>query len=255
MAWALTLAVALAAAFTLSGAGTGMSAVQMTAATGPLGALIAGTPDVIRPVSWTPGYAALILAMWWLMMVAMMLPSAAPAVLLYGAVSPARGARGSLGFLAGYLAIWAGFSALATLVQGMLAAYGLISPMYMNLAVPGLGAIILIGVGLYQLTRTKAACLVRCRGPVETLIRYRRVGRAAAFRMGLHHGAACLGCCWALMMLLFVGGVMNIWWILAITLYVAAEKLAPWGHRLARPAGGFLMLAGLALLAATIRPA
>ena len=120
--------------------------------------------------------------------------------------------------------------------------------MFMSLATPWLGAAILVGAGLYQLTPLKAACLNHCRGPVEALTRNRRTGRAAAFRMGLLHGRFCLGCCWALMALIFVGGVMNIWWILGITLYVALEKLAPHGDRLARPLGAALVFAGLILL-------
>jgi predicted metal-binding membrane protein len=121
--------------------------------------------------------------------------------------------------------------------------------MYMNLATPYLAAVVLIGAGLYQLSPVKAACLDHCRGPVEALTRHRRTGRAAAFRMGLIHGRYCLGCCWALMSLLFVGGVMNIWWIVGIALYVALEKLAPGGKRMARVMAALLVVAGLAVLA------
>ncbi|MBS0563866.1 MAG: DUF2182 domain-containing protein [Proteobacteria bacterium] len=250
---ALGLMVVLSAVFVVAGGGTGMSGLAMTAATGPLGALVAQTPDLVRPAIWTPGYAAIIFVMWWLMMVAMMLPAAAPVILLYGALFPGGGARQSLGFMAGYLTTWAGFSALATLAQALLARAGEVSAMYMTLATPILGALVLIGAGLWQLTPLKAACLARCRSPVETLTRHRRTGPAAAFRMGLSHGAACLGCCWALMALLFVGGAMNLWWIVGLTLYVAAEKLAPWGPRLVRPFGVLLVLAGLALMAATLQ--
>ena len=245
---ALFLAVVVAAGFILAGGGTGMSAIGMTAHTGPAGALIAGTPDIVSPMLWTTGYALVIFVMWWLMMVAMMVPSAAPTILLYGALNRSRSVVAPLLFALGYLTIWAAFSVIATAAQGTLAALGLISPMFMSLATPWLGAAILVGAGLYQLTPLKAACLNHCRGPVEALTRYRRTGRAAAFRMGLLHGGFCLGCCWALMALLFVGGVMNIWWILGIALYVAIEKLAPGGDRLARPLGAALILAGLTLL-------
>ena len=122
------------------------------------------------------------------------------------------------------------------------------SDMYMTLARPALGAAVLVGAGLYQFTALKAACLDQCRGPVEALTRHRRTGRAAAFRMGFLHGGFCLGCCWALMALLFVGGIMNIWWVLGIALYVAVEKLAPGGDRLAKPMGAALILAGAGLL-------
>ena len=248
VAVALFLAVLVAAGFILAGGGTGMSAIGMTDHTGPAGALIAGTPDMVSPMLWTPRYALVIFVMWWLMMVAMMVPSAAPTILLYGALNRSRSVAAPLLFAFGYLTIWAAFSVIATASQGMLAALGLISPMFMSLATPWLGAAILVGAGLYQLTPLKAACLNHCRGPVEALTRHRRTGRAAAFRMGLLHGGFCLGCCWALMALLFVGGVMNIWWIAGIAVYIAIEKLAPFGDRLARPMAFLLIAGGGALL-------
>jgi predicted metal-binding membrane protein len=245
----LLSAVALSTCFILAGGGTGMSPLDMSMDTGPAGALLAGTPDMVSPVIWTPGYAVVIFAMWWLMMVAMMVPSASPAVLLYAALNRDRGAWRALEFLFGYLAVWAGFSAAATLIQGLLSAGGLVSAMYMNLATTYLAAAVLIGAGLYQLSPLKAACLDYCRSPVEALARHRRTGRAAAFRMGLIHGGYCLGCCWALMTLLLVGGVMNVWWILGIAVYVAIEKLAPAGKRMAQVMAIVLIVGGLALLA------
>ena len=245
---ALFLAVTAAVAFILAGGGTGMPVIDMLAHTGPAGALLAGTSDVVAAVRWTPGYALTIFVMWWLMMIAMMVPSAAPAILLYGALNRSQGRWASLLFVSGYLSVWAGFSTIATATQGVLAARGLISPMFMTVGTLWLGAAVLVGAGLYQFAPLKAACLSHCRGPVDALTRHRRTGRAAAFRMGLLHGCFCLGCCWALMLLLFVGGIMNIWWILAITIYVAIEKLAPGGARLARPFGIALILAGLALV-------
>ena len=240
---ALVLCVVGAAGFIVAGGGTGMSPVEMAGGSGPLGALIGGAPDMVMVAKWTPGYALLIFLMWWLMMVAMMVPSAAPTILLYGALDRERGAWGMLEFLLGYLAVWAGFSLAATAVQGALAAGGLISMMYWNLATQYLGAAVLLGAGLYQLTPVKRACLEHCRGPVAALTRHRRAGRLAAFRMGMWHGTFCLGCCWGLMALLFVGGVMNLWWILGIALFVAVEKLAPFGDRLTRPMA-FLLIAG-----------
>lgn len=248
---ALLVGVTLSAWFILEGGGTGMSAIGMSLQTGPAGALLSGAPDMVSPYVWTLRYAAVIFFMWWLMMVAMMLPSASPVVLLYGALHRHRGALGALEFLSGYLSVWAVFSLAATLIQGVLAASGLISAMYMNLATTTLAAVVLIGAGLYQLTPVKAACLAHCRGPVEALTHHRRTGRAAAFRMGLVHGRYCLGCCWALMALLFVGGIMNIWWIVAITLYVAVEKLAPGGRRLSQLMAAVLLVAGLSLLVKT----
>ena len=250
MAAAMALATAAAGGFVLAGAGTGMSVVGMSAATGPLGALLAGVPDMIRPEVWTPLYALVIFVMWWLMMVAMMVPSAAPTVLLYGALYPQRGLAGMLAFLLGYLAIWGGFSLVATAAQGGLAAVGMISPMYMVLAVPWLGATLLIAAGLYQLTPQKAACLDHCRGPVAALTRHRRTGRWAAFRMGVWHGGYCLGCCWGLMALLFVGGVMNLWWIIAVMALVAIEKLAPQGRWVSQALAVVLLGLGLVWMAA-----
>lgn len=203
---------------------------------------------MVSPVVWTPGYAIVIFVMWWLMMV----PSASPVVLLYGALHRDRGAWPALEFLLGYLAVWAGFSVAATLIQGALSAGGLVSAMYMNLATTYLAAAVFIGAGLYQLSPLKAACLDFCRSPVEALTRHRRSGHAAAFRMGLIHGGYCLGCCWALMALLFVGGVMNIWWIVGIALYVAIEKLAPGGRRIAQAMAAVLIAGGLVLLVASL---
>jgi predicted metal-binding membrane protein len=248
VALALALAVTLSSVFILQGGGTGMSPFDMSAATGPAGALIAGTPDVVGTTLWTPGYAVVIFFMWWLMMIAMMVPSAAPTILLYAVLNRPRGQWAALEFLLGYLAVWAGFSLVATALQGALAAAGLLSAMYMNVVTPVLGGITLIAAGLYQFTPLKFACLSHCRGPVDAITRHRREGFAAAFRMGVLHGRYCLGCCWALMALLFVGGIMNLWWILGIAVYVAIEKLAPGGDKLAKPLGVVLILGGLVLL-------
>ena len=248
VAGALALAVLASALFILAGGGTGMSVIGMIAQTGPAGALIAQTPDMVMPSLWSPAYALVIFFMWWLMMIAMMVPSAAPTILLYGALNSAQGPGAPLRFASGYLAAWAAFSLAATILQAALATLGLMSDMYMTLARPALGAAVLIGAGLFQFTPLKAACLDHCRGPVEALTRHRRTGRAAAFRMGFLHGGFCLGCCWALMALLFVGGIMNIWWVLGIALYVAVEKLAPGGDRLAKPMGAALIIAGAGLM-------
>ena len=220
-----------------------MSAWDMTTVTGAPGALIGGMPDMAMG-GWTWGYGLVIFAMWGLMMVAMMVPSAAPTILLYGALYRERGVPGMLAFLSGYLAIWALFSLAATLVQAVLVALGWMSGMSMNVVSPWLGAAVLIAAGLYQLTPLKAACLRSCQGPAEALTTLRRRGRFAAFRMGMLHGRTCLGCCWALMALLFVGGVMNLWWILGVALLVAAEKLGPGGALVSRPLGTLLLLGG-----------
>jgi predicted metal-binding membrane protein len=252
MAIALGLVVVVAATYILAGGGTGMSVFGMLSRTGPMGALISGTPSMAAATHWSVGYALVILVMWWLMMIAMMVPTAAPVILLFGALHSDKSRWSSVLFAAGYVVIWGAFSGIATALQGALVALGLMSSMYMTVVTPWLGAALLIGSGLYQFTPLKAACLSHCRGPVEALTRHRRTGPAAAFRMGMRHGAFCLGCCWALMALLFVGGIMNIWWILGITLYVGFEKLAPGGEHLARPMGLALILGGFALLQSSL---
>ena len=183
----------------------------------------------------------LIVAMWWTMMIAMMVPSAAPAILLYAKVhrhsqdSPPPTAA----FLAGYLACWFGFSLLAAWLQ-----IAVTSPMSRTLHSRGASAALLITAGSYQLSPLKDACLGRCRSPAQFLTRHFRPGATGAWRMGLIHGAYCVGCCWLLMALLFVGGVMNLAWIAALTLLVAAEKLLPGGPWIARLSGITLILWG-----------
>ncbi len=248
----LATTVVLCAVYLLLGAGTGMSPLGMIRVAGPGGALLAGIDTLAMPTPWTPATALVMAVMWWLMMVAMMVPSAAPAVLLYAALS--RGSHGrALGntalFATGYLLIWAGFSLIATLLQWLLTTRGALSPMYMTLVSGFAGGFVLILAGLYQLTPLKRMCLEACRGPVQALLSQWRPGPAGALRAGLGLGVTCLGCCWVLMLLLFVGGIMNLYWIIGIAVYVGIEKLAPPGPKLAGYMGGMLILAGLVMLA------
>lgn len=245
---ALTL---IAALYTVLGVGMRMSAVEMTAmAGGPIS-------EVMAPAAWTPGYAALVFLMWWVMMIAMMTPSAAPMILLYAAVrrkaEPGVDAAALSGvFLAGYLAVWALFSALATGLQWALELRGLIAPGMMTLTSRALGGAILLAAGLYQFTGLKQACLAHCRSPVHWLSAHYRKGPGGAFRMGVEHGAYCLGCCWALMALLFAGGIMNLYWIAGLAALVLAEKLVPRGALVARAAGAAMLAGGAALTASAI---
>ena len=190
------------------------------------------------------------IAMWFVMMVAMMIPAAAPTILLYARVhrrsSPS--APPTSAFLAGYLACWLGFSIVAAMLQAALQHGGQMVPMLGMLRTPASGAIVLIAAGLYQWTPAKDACLAECRAPGAFLARHFRPGAAGAFRLGLIHGAYCVGCCWLLMALLFVAGVMNLALIAALTMLVAAEKLLPYGRMLARFGGALLTVAGVALL-------
>lgn len=190
----------------------------------------------------SPAFLALLL-MWWLMMAAMMLPSAAPAILLYARVREQRGAQGVVArtwvFLAGYLAVWLLFSVVAALAQGQL------TDSSMTLGNRMLEGAVLIAAGLYQLSPLKSACLHQCRSPVQFISRHWRPGWVGAVRLGMLHGAYCVGCCWMLMALLFVGGVMNLLWVVALTVIVATEKLLPRGPFLGRVAGAALVAWGL----------
>jgi predicted metal-binding membrane protein len=237
---ALAVLTVLAWAWLVTGAGMGMgmqAELQLFPHGAPPGSM---AMDMGAPAAWSPGQVLLAFSMWWVMMVAMMLPAAAPVILLYaratsGGAAEAKPATGS--FLAGYLAVWGLFSLLAAGLQAALEGFGVLAPMTMGSAAKWFSAAVLIAAGLYQLSPFKEACLSRCRNPAAFLSRHFRPGRAGAFRLGLLHGAYCVGCCWLLMALLFVGGVMNLAWIALLTLLVAAEKLLPGGRRVAFAAG------------------
>ena len=187
-------------------------------------------------------------AMWWVMMIAMMVPSAAPTILLFAAIKRRQAATenpviASWLFLAGYLVIWAGFSLVAVSAQWTLEQSGLLSGMMASTS-NLLAGIILLAAGLYQFTPIKRACLHYCQSPVLFLSRYWRPGAMGALRMGFRHGGYCVGCCWFLMALLFVVGVMNLVWVAAVAIYVAFEKLLPRSPWLSRAAGVGLILVG-----------
>ena len=206
----------------------------------------AGMPAVGMAAMREPPLPALIL-MWWLMMVAMMLPSAVPAILLYSRVRQTRGHDGAIAqtwvFLAGYLAVWLLFSIIAAGAQRLVTGPSMaLHDRYAEGAV-------LIAAGLYQLSPLKNACLSRCRSPAQFLTRHWRPGWGGAVRLGMLHGADCVGCCWMLMALLFVGGVMNLWWIVGLTAIVAIEKLLPLGDWLGRAAGAALVAWGVLRIA------
>ncbi len=254
---ALVLVAALAWIYTLAGVGMEMSAFGMTRAVMPgqqtatAMATNGGTPTGGH--AWDAGYAAVMLAMWWVMMVAMMLPSAAPTILLAAAINRRSGTRsppyGSAGFFtAGYLVVWLVFSATAVALQWTLTLAGLLSPMLESTSYR-LTAALLIAAGLWQLTPIKQACLKHCRSPVHYLVRHRRPGNFGALVMGAGHGSFCLGCCWFLMALLFAGGVMNLYWIVGLALFVLVEKTLARGVWFGRVAGTGLIAAGVAVAA------
>ncbi|MFM5950330.1 MAG: DUF2182 domain-containing protein [Novosphingobium sp.] len=215
-------------------------------------------PDMARtglsssaPSAWTTLRFGLTFSMWWTMMIAMMLPSAAPTILLYAKASSPGDAKtppSTAGFLIGYLFAWGAFSLLATGVQAVLERTGFISDMLLASRSRWLSAGILFAAGIYQLTPIKNMCLRHCRNPGQFLSRNFRPGRSGALQMGLIHGTYCIGCCWLLMLLLFVGGVMNLVWIALLTLMVAAEKLLPHGRAASLVAGGASLLGALLIL-------
>lgn len=197
---------------------------------------------------WTAAEFGLRLGMWAVMMVAMMVPTAVPMTLLYAAVARKAAAQDSplapaFIFVAGYAAMWVIFSVVATVAQWRLDQAALLSPMMVSRGA-WLGAALLIVAGAYQFTPLKNACLRNCRAPAHFLSRYWRTGRRGAFRMGARLGAYCLGCCWVLMGLLFVGGVMNLLWIAAIAVFVLLEKTIPGGVIGGRVAGAAMILTG-----------
>lgn len=193
------------------------------------------------PTSWSAAEFALMFVMWWVMMVGMMVPSAAPMMLTFANVNRRRRARGlsyvsTAIFASGYLIAWGGFSLVAVLAQWALERAALMSPM-MVLTSSIVGSLLFTAAGLYQLTPLKHACLNHCRSPLDFVLNHWREGMRGALAMGVGHGLYCLGCCWVVMALLFVGGVMNLLWVAAIAAFVFIEKLFPAGQWVARTSG------------------
>lgn len=195
---------------------------------------------------WTATEVLVTFVMWSVMMVGMMAPSAAPVMMLFMAMQRDRGVAGTAAvttFGAGYLLTWVMFSAAAALTQWALHEAAMLSPA-MAMAAP-VGALVLIAAGIYQLTPLKASCLTHCQSPLGFLMAHWREGPRGALGMGMRHGAYCVGCCWALMGVLFVVGVMNLLWVAALTVLVLLEKAVPRGTALARIGGVALILAGV----------
>lgn len=247
----LTAICVLAWWWIIIGAGTGMNAAAMTSWAFPP---TTDTPSGARP--WSLAYWGLMAAMWWVMMIAMMVPSAAPMILLYARVARQGQRHGQIAegrlptgaFALGYLAVWFGFSLGATALQAWAEGAGLVHGMMMWSTAPWLSAALLIAAGVYQLSPLKNVCLKHCRSPVAFLSGHWRGGTTGAFRMGIDHGAYCLGCCWSLMALLFVGGIMNLVWIAGLAIFVLVEKIAPGGVWIGRIGGAGLVAAGLYVL-------
>ena len=212
-----------------------MSAAEMAAMTpqGPMGFLLT-------------------FLMWLVMMIGMMLPSAAPMILLFNTVSRRHKEQGqpyvaTSVFTFGYLLVWGGFSLVATIIQTGLNHAALLSPAMASTS-PILGGALFIATGIYQWTPLKNACLGKCRSPLDFIMHHWRTGTRGAFLMGLIHGAFCLGCCWLLMGILFIGGVMNLMWVAGITAFLLVEKLLPQGVWVGRFVGFAMILAGAIIL-------
>jgi predicted metal-binding membrane protein len=231
----LAVLVAAAWVYLLRGSGIEMDKMDM-----------GGGQVMLMAPAWTAGYSALVLLMWVVMMAAMMLPAATPAILqVVGAAgergSKADGVAAALFFTAGYLTVWIAFSVAATLLQWALDSSDLLSDTMASRSAVAAG-LLLVAVGLYQMSPVKHSCLQRCRSCADRPPPDTPEGASAMLGQGLRYGVSCLGCCGVLMGLLFVGGVMNVVWMAAIAVGVLAERVMPWG-------GGFARLAGAGLIA------
>jgi predicted metal-binding membrane protein len=242
---AIALASALAWAWL---AARGMAGGDAAAMAG-----MADMPGMAGPEPFSTGYLLPAFTMWALMMVAMMLPSAAPMILLHARIdrgTAAQRTRNGALFVLCYLAVWTAFSALAALAQAALIGAGLLSSASLALGSRSLTAIVLLAAAVWQLTAAKAACLEQCQSPLQFVMRFWQPGAAGAVRLGVTHGLFCLGCCWSLMLLLFVGGVMNLAWVAFLAAIVFAEKLAPPAWHVSRWLAAGLTVAACAVLIA-----
>jgi predicted metal-binding membrane protein len=208
--------------------------------------------------AWNAAEFAFTFAMWLVMMVGMMTPSAAPIILLYARVGRQAAVQGrpfasTLWFVAGYLLAWTGFSIAASAVQWALDRAALLTPA-MASASSVLGSLVLLAAGVYQWTPLKDKCLTQCQSPIDFIMRNGGFRRQplASMRLGMSHGFYCVGCCWALMTLLFVGGVMNVLWIAVIAILVLVEKIIPAGTLIPRVCGATFIVAGIWLLASSL---
>ncbi len=262
---ALFLVIAACWIYIFAGAGMGVPALDMTSLSMALGwadqkemgdmssGMVSAMTSMATPAVWTLGYAILMFFMWWVMMLAMMLPSAAPMILLHAMVARKTrqrtgenvGLLSTAAFSLGYILIWGLFSVSAVSLQWAFEWLGILSPSMMNATNALFASAILIFAGVYQLTPVKRACLKHCQGPLQFLTQHWRSGTSGAFKMGLHHGAYCIGCCWGLMGVLFFGGIMNLYWIIGLAFVVLLEKVMPIGPRQSTITGGLLLIWGV----------
>lgn len=196
------------------------------------------------------------LIMWSVMMVGMMLPAATPVVLGFARVQRQRQGERTAEtrialFVSGYLLVWLLFSAIAALLQWFLHRLGMMTTA-MGSATPVLGGTFVLAAGLFQWSGLKDRCMTLCRSPLQFLLTEWREGAGGALRMGMQYGLYCLGCCWLLMLLMFAGGVMNLLWMVGLTLYLLAEKLLPGMARVSRLVGALLVAAGTLIMGAAL---
>ncbi len=237
-----------------TGAGTGMSTAAMSTWQFPPAAHASGP----AAAPWASSYWFVMALMWWVMMIAMMVPSAAPTILLYARVQRHAQRQShkdqvvvpTAAFVGGYLSAWLAFSIAATTLQWLLERAGLMHAMMMWSTNSVLSGSFLVAAGVYQLSPLKNICLKNCRSPAEFLSRHWRNGRSGAALMGLEHGFYCVGCCWLLMALLFAGGIMNLVWIAGLAIFVLLEKLAPFPKLIGRASGSLMIATGGYLLLA-----
>lgn len=205
----------------------------------------------LAEVVWSlPNYLTMF-AMWAIMMVAMMVPSALPMILFYsGAVKKAKADGGHLAplsvFVLGYIIVWSLFSAGAALLQLILQNLGMVNKMMVGTNLWAMGGLLVVA-GAYQMSPLKEQCLKFCSHPVMFISKHWKTGTGGALRMGIIHGGYCVGCCWALMILLFVGGVMNLLWVAALAIFVLLEKVLPLPRRWPMISGVLMIMAGLVL--------
>ena len=254
---AIAVLVGATLTYTVLGVGMNMSAIQMTPGLGQsqmsMPNMSAMKNMAATPAVWSFNYSVLMFFMWWTMMIAMMLPSASPMILLYTAlIRRTKKAKSIIrqvtSFICGYLLAWAAFSLFAAALQSQLELRDWMSPMMMEATNIYLAAGILIAAGVYQLTPLKTVCLEKCRQPASFLADYKNTWVKSPLRIGLVHGFYCVGCCWFLMGLLFFGGIMNLYWIVGLIIFVAIEKLHEKGIIFGKILGGGAIVSGIAFL-------
>lgn len=207
------------------------------------------TPAAPRFWSYVPGNSMT----WFMMLLAMMLPAITPTIFLYArfALASASAARSTLVIIAAYLAVWAAFSVIAAVGQFLLVRFGVASQATLAIGDRRIMGLLLVLAGLYQFSKLKSICLDSCRSPLPFVMRRWRPGWRGALNIGLHHGLHCIGCCWLLMALLFVGGVLNLTWVVALAILVLIENASPYGHRIGQAAGVVALVWGVVLLIAS----